>query len=151
LSAGHHAEYGPGRRPPHTLAPALVTCPDGTLRAVLGTMGGDSQPQILLQVIARLLWTGQSPGAAIGAPRWALRGGNRTGFDTWTDPDSVIVEVEAAAPPAWVEGLASRGHAVQAANGVPGTFGHAQLVQVEATGLAGVADPRAVVGAASGY
>ncbi|MGW4800097.1 gamma-glutamyltransferase family protein [Nonomuraea sp. NPDC004297] len=54
LRPGHPAEYGPGRRPPHTLAPALLTRRDGTLRAVAGTMGGDAQPQILLQVITRL-------------------------------------------------------------------------------------------------
>src|ERR671910_37068 len=47
LAPGHPAELSPGRPPPHTLAPALVTRPDGSLRAVLGTMGGDSQPQVL--------------------------------------------------------------------------------------------------------
>ncbi|RMH70783.1 MAG: gamma-glutamyltranspeptidase, partial [Actinomyces sp.] len=67
LVPGHPAEYGPGRRPPHTLSPALVTHPDGSLRAVLGTMGGDAQPQIVLQLLARLLAAGQDPGRAIGA------------------------------------------------------------------------------------
>lgn len=38
LVPGHPAEYGPGRRPPHTLAPALVTRPDGSLKGVIGTM-----------------------------------------------------------------------------------------------------------------
>src|SRR5205823_1054699 len=41
LEPGHPAEYGPRRRPPHTLSPALVTTADGKLRMVLGTMGGD--------------------------------------------------------------------------------------------------------------
>ena len=50
---GHPAEYAPGRRPPHTLTPGLVTNLDGRLAAVLGTMGGDSQPQVLLQLLAR--------------------------------------------------------------------------------------------------
>src|SRR5690606_24002736 len=48
LEPGHPAELAPGRRPPHTLAPVLVTGPGGGLRAVLGTMGGDSQPQVVL-------------------------------------------------------------------------------------------------------
>ena len=61
LEPGHPAEYGPGRRPPHTLSPALVTRPDGSLRAVLGTMGGDSQPQVVLQLLARLLARGPAP------------------------------------------------------------------------------------------
>src|SRR5262249_58882033 len=41
VAEGHPAEYGPGRRPPHTLCPALVTHPDRRLAAVLGTQGGD--------------------------------------------------------------------------------------------------------------
>ncbi len=52
LAPGHPAEYGPGRRPPHTLCPTLVTTPAGELRAALGTMGADSQPMILLQLLA---------------------------------------------------------------------------------------------------
>ncbi|WP_051815375.1 gamma-glutamyltransferase, partial [Glycomyces tenuis] len=32
LTPGHPAELAPGRRPPHTLVPALVTRPDGSLR-----------------------------------------------------------------------------------------------------------------------
>ena len=83
LEAGHPAELGPGRRPPHTLCPLLVTAPDGSLAATLGTMGGDGQPQILLQVLARLLRHGQQPAEAIGGGRWVLRRGG-SGFDTWT-------------------------------------------------------------------
>ena len=55
VEAGHPAEYAPRRQPPHTLTPALVTTLDGRLAAVLGTMGGDSQPQVLLQLLARAL------------------------------------------------------------------------------------------------
>src|SRR5262249_54532716 len=47
LEPGHPAEYGPGRRPPHTLCPALVTHAPGTLAAVLGTQGADGQPHHL--------------------------------------------------------------------------------------------------------
>ena len=73
LREGHPAEFRAGRRPPHTLCPAMATA-DGALRAVFGTMGGDAQPQILLQLAARLFHYGQSPAAAINAGRWALRG-----------------------------------------------------------------------------
>ena len=83
LRPGHPAEYGPGRRPPHTLSPALVTGPGGELRAVLGTMGGDSQPQVVLQMLARLLRSGEDPGTIIGAPRWVLGRDDGTGFDVW--------------------------------------------------------------------
>ncbi|MGC5167976.1 gamma-glutamyltransferase family protein [Luteimicrobium sp. DT211] len=145
LRPGHPAEYGPGRRPPHTLTPALVTRPDGSLRAVVGTMGGDSQPQLLLQVLARLLAGGATAGEAIGASRWRLDSG-ATGFDTWED--AVRVEVEHGSP--WADGLRERGHeVVEAAAGVG--FGHAHLIDVTDEGVrAGAADPRAVIGAASG-
>ena len=150
LRVGHPACYGPGRRPPHTLSPALVTDGAGSLRAAVGTMGGDSQPQILLQVLARHLHHGASAGAAISAPRWVLAG--RTGFDTWADPDGAAVLLEHGAPPAWADGLVARNHPVQQA--IPAqshTFGHAHLLAMTDAGWAGASDPRSIVGAALGY
>ncbi|MFG1942708.1 gamma-glutamyltransferase family protein [Nonomuraea sp. NPDC048826] len=145
LEPGHPAEYGPGRRPPHTLTPALVTRPDGSLRAVAGTMGGDAQPQILLQVITRLLRYGQTPGEAIAAPRW--RFGSGSGFDTWHGAGAPVVELEDGT--GWQDGLAALGHRVSPVPG--GAFGHAHLIEVLADGmLAGAADPRALTGAAIG-
>src|SRR5262249_57258946 len=140
-----------GRRPPHTLAPAVVTHPDGSLRAVIGTMGGDTQPQILLQLLARLLHHNQSAGSTIAAPRWALRQPAASGFDTWVDADATIVNVEGDAAADWAAGLRERGHDVEVVEGVTGTFGHAQLIEVAESGLAGAADPRTLVGAAVGY
>jgi gamma-glutamyltranspeptidase/glutathione hydrolase len=151
LEPGHPAEYGPGRRPPHTLSPAVVTRPDGDLRAVVGTMGGDTQPQILLQLLTRLLHHGQSAGTTIAAPRWALRQPASSGFDTWVDADATIVNVEDGADGDWSNGLRERGHEVEVVEGVTGTFGHAHLIEVIESGLAGAADPRALVGAAVGY
>lgn len=147
LVAGHPAEYGPGRRPPHTLSPALVTRPDGSLRAVLGTMGGDSQPHIIQQLLARLLVAGQEPGDVIGAPRIALAAGPH-GFSTWRG-DPQTVRVEAHVPDGWVDGLTDRGHAVERAGYDPAGFGHAQLITVREDGVrAGAADPRSMTGAA---
>ncbi|MDH2424430.1 gamma-glutamyltransferase [Sphaerisporangium sp. TRM90804] len=147
LEPGHPAEYGPGRRPPHTLVPVLVTRPDGSLRTVLGTMGGDSQPQITLQMVTRLLVAGQSPGQTITAPRWRV-GPGHTGFDAWVEPDEASVEVEHGGP--WAEGLRERGHR---APELPfgGSFGHAHLIEVRPDGvLAGAADPRALISSAAG-
>jgi gamma-glutamyltranspeptidase/glutathione hydrolase len=150
LEPGHPAEYGPGRRPPHTLCPALVTRPDGTLVAVLGTQGGDGQPQILLQVLARLLAAHQSPARAVGSARWVLTGTGQ-GFDTWTAPETVV-SLEHHAPPAWTEALTRRGYAVATAESFDHTFGHANLITVTPDGvLAGAADPRARIGAALGF
>ncbi|WP_246060053.1 gamma-glutamyltransferase family protein [Herbidospora galbida] len=145
LTEGHPAEYGPGRRPPHTLAPALITRPDGSLRTVVGTMGGDAQPQILLQLVTRLLVHDQTPGEIIDAPRWVL--GSATGFETWRSAEHVV-EVEDGAP--WESGLAERGHRTVRESYGDG-FGHAHLIDVLPSGvLAGATDPRARIGAALG-
>lgn len=148
LEAGHPAEYSPGRKPPHTLAPALVTRPDGTLRAVLGTMGGDSQPQVVLQMAARLLSGDQEPGDVVAAPRFVLSSGSDRGFDTWKASEQVV-RVEAHAPAAWAEGLTERGHRVEVAGVDPAGFGHAQVIEIRADGIrAGAADVRSMTGAA---
>ena len=148
LDPGHPAELAPGRRPPHTLAPALVTDAGGGLSAVLGTQGGDIQPQVLLQLLARMLVNGQSPAGAVDAPRWMLGDG---GFSTWNDGGPQVTTLEAGAPAAWARGLIARGHRVLPAE--PGTnFGHAQVIRMLPGGvLAGAADPRAITGAAVGW
>ncbi len=149
LRPGHPAELAPGRRPPHTLCPAMATR-DGELAAVFGTMGGDAQPQVLLQVAARLFAGGEGVADAIAAPRWALRG-PATGFDPWTGGRVPAVAVEGQAPAAWRTGLAARGHDVVAAPAFDSGFGHAHAIVVEPTGaFASAADPRARIGAAAG-
>jgi gamma-glutamyltranspeptidase/glutathione hydrolase len=152
LEAGHPAEYGPGRRPPSTLSPALVTRRDGSLRGPVGTMGGDTQPQIVLQILSRWLGDGEAPGKAIGAPRWGLarRGGH--GFDTWRADGELVVRVERDGPDHWIAGLEARGHQVEVIDELNPGMGHAHLIEVREDGtLAGAADPRAVVGSAQGY
>ncbi len=149
LEPGHPAEVAPGRRPPHTLSPLLVTRPDGELAGVLGTMGGDSQPQVLLQLLARLLHHGEEPGRAISAPRWVLAH-HGTGFDTWTGGGPDRVALESGCPAAWAPGLEGRGHAVQPLR--PGdNVGHAHAIIVTPAGTyAGASDARAGSGAAVG-
>jgi len=153
LHPGHPAELGPGRRPPHTLSPALVTGVDGRLEMVVGTMGGDAQPQVVLQLLARLLAGDATVEAAIAAPRWVLSGrppaGN--GFDTWDARGPVQVHVEAEAPAAWDVGLAERGHDVVRHPPFGYNVGHAHAIRVVGDGLDGGSDPRALIGAAAGY
>ena len=149
LEPGHPALYAPGRRPPHTLAPALVTRPDGALRLVLGTMGGDSQPQILLQLLHRILKLGQSPGAAVSAGRWVLApDGDADGFSTWLPGHGRKVLIEDPAS-GWASELAALGHVVEVAPAAG--FGHAHVIESTAAGtLAGAADPRSLIGTAAG-
>lgn len=149
LRQGHPAEFTPGRRPPHTLCPAIATS-NGALRAVFGTMGGDAQPQILLQVAARLFHYGQSPAVAVSAGRWALQG-PVTGFDTWTSGQAPTVTIEGHAPAEWLSGLAARGHQVESHPAYDSGFGHAHAIVIDADGLrVGAADPRTIVGTAAG-
>lgn len=148
LLAGHPAQFGPGRRPPHTLLPALARR-DGRVAAVFGTMGGDAQPQIVAQLAARLFAHGQPATVAVEAPRWVLRG-PVTGFDTWTAPSPPTVVVEDHAPEAWANGLVERGHDVDVQSGLFGGFGHAHAITVGPDGvLSAAADPRCVIGSAA--
>ena len=151
LEPGHPAEYAPDRRPPHTLSPALVTRRDGSLRGLLGTMGGDSQPQVLLQLLDRTLRLGEAPGRAVSAPRWIIGPDDHPpGFDTWQPGQRRRVIVEDPAT-GWQRPLRERGHAVSVLPDDPHLFGHAQAITVTEHGAyAGSADPRAVIGSAAG-
>ena len=151
LAPGHPAEYGPRRRPPHTLSPLAVTHGDGTLDTVMGTMGGDAQPQILLQLLARTLLAGEDPGAAVGAPRWSLTREPSTGFDVWEDSEPPIVALEHHAPSAWAEDLRRRGYQVRRNGASDRGFGHAQMIRVADDDiLCGAADSRSRDGACVG-
>jgi gamma-glutamyltranspeptidase / glutathione hydrolase len=136
-------------RPPSTLSPALATDPSGDLRTVFGTMGGDGQPQVVLQMAARLLQARQDPGASLTAPRFTLTAEGAGGFDTWQNRDQLIVALEEGS--GWVEGLVRRGHRVREDRWGVGLFGHANMIDVADGHLAGCADPRALTGAAAGY
>jgi gamma-glutamyltranspeptidase/glutathione hydrolase len=155
LEPGHPAEYGPGRRPPSTLAPVLVTRPDGGLRAVLGTMGGDGQPAVVLQMLVRLLHDRTSPGTVVASPRWVLSRQGAGGFDTWTHDAPLEVVLERDAPEGWADGLRRRGHLVRLAEPLDTAMGHAHAIEIDRRAddehRAGAADPRAVIGAAAGY
>jgi gamma-glutamyltranspeptidase/glutathione hydrolase len=152
VQSGHPAEVAPGRKPPHTLCPAVITRNDGSLFSVLGTMGGDAQPQIMLQIITRMLRHGQSrfPWDTVNAGRFALRG-PKTGFDTWTATSAPVVNVEGHAPDAWASGLADRGHAVERRGRFDSGFGHAHAIVMRDDGtMAGGADSRSIVGTCAG-
>ena len=142
LDPGHPAVLEGGVRPPHTLIPVLVLDPTGRVEAAVGTMGGRAQPQILAQVLLRLLH-GASPDAAVAAPRWIVP-------DARADdrPEAVLAEPEARA--ALEEGGGLPGHRVVVLGGHAEDTGHAQMVvAVEGMLLAG-SDPRADGGASAG-
>jgi len=63
----------PGKRPVHTLAPALVTTAQGVL--ALATPGADGQVQTLLQVLMAIRLQGSDLARAIAKPRWRSENG----------------------------------------------------------------------------
>ena len=155
LVPGHPAELSAGRRPPHTLSPMLATAPDGALTHLVGAMGGDAQPQIIVQLLARLLHAGQDPARAVSAPRLTLDAPSAGPFRLWWGDDLTVL-VESDAPPRWPGGLADHGHRVRAIGAFdPVAVGCAQIIAVEggAEGsrrLVGASDPRSPEGAAVG-
>jgi gamma-glutamyltranspeptidase/glutathione hydrolase len=72
FTAGANAA-APGKRPVHTLAPAMLNTPQGVL--ALATPGADGQVQTLLQVLMRLRIDGMDLATAIAQPRWRSENG----------------------------------------------------------------------------
>ncbi len=74
LDPKHPQVIAPGKRPFHTLAPSMVLHPDGSPYIVLGSPGGDGQPQTVVQVLNNILVFGMQPQAAIEARRLQANG-----------------------------------------------------------------------------
>jgi gamma-glutamyltranspeptidase/glutathione hydrolase len=131
----------PGRRPFHTLNPALATLKDGRVIAY-GTMGGDGQPQSQAAVFTRHVLFRQPLDKAIDAPRWLL---GRTWGSTITN-----LRMESRFDGNLVDRMMSAGHDVQVLDeAYSDTMGHAGAVVLHPDGtLEGAHDPRADGGAA---
>jgi gamma-glutamyltranspeptidase len=118
----------PGKRPAHTLAPCLVT-KAGDLAMSIGTPGTVGQTCSLAQLLTRMLACGETPAAAIAAPRWSVDFAGKLVLEEETAA-SVREAVQAAEPDAKVM---KRGWM---------TFGSIKLAAVTAEGYQGFADDR---------
>jgi oxamate amidohydrolase len=126
---------GPGRRPFHTLNPALARLADGRVMAY-GTMGGEGQPQTQAAVFTRYAMFGQGLQEAVTAPRWLLG-------KTWGD-DTTSLKLEAGFDPGLVAELERAGHEVETIPAFSDLAGHAGAVVLHESGLIEAAsDPRA--------
>lgn len=130
LEDGHPNQVAPNKRPYHTLTP-MMALTNGRLAFTIGTPGGDSQTQSLLQIVHNLLVFGMSPQEAIEAPRFRSSGGVSVSLE-----DRVPVSIQAS--------LSRLGHDLQIVQGWTATFGGAQMIYVDPeTGtLNAAADPR---------
>ena len=131
LDTGHPNEVAPGKRPYHTLSPLMALYPDGGFALTMGTPGGDSQTQSLLQIAHNMMLFGMTPQQAIEAPRFrSLRG--------------VSVAIEDRVKQEVLIELDSLGHSVQVIPGWTATFGGAQMIfyDPQTKVLTAAADPR---------
>ena len=134
LAEGALNALRPGRKPFHTLNPALALFKDGRVM-VYGTMGGEGQPQTQAAVFTRYARFGQELQAAVTAPRWLL---GRTWGATSTN-----LKLENRFAPGLVEAMRRAGHDVETVAPFSDSMGHAGAIVRHPSGvIEGAADPR---------
>lgn len=133
LRPGHPNELAPGKRPLHTLSPSLWTKGD-RIACLLGTRGGDYQPQLLLQVAVRSLRAGIEASEAQARPRWMIEP---------IDSGNPVVAVEAHTPPETIEYLRRLGHRISVRSEIQHGWGPVSLITIDENGKrTTAADPR---------
>lgn len=137
---GDPNQIGPGKRPRHTLTPAMALR-GGKPAYAYGTAGGDVQPFTMLQLSCNLLVFGMGPQGAVDAPRWAV-------IPPEPGPAGAIVGLEARFPASVAEELEALGYQIRmlSAFEIEANLGSvASVVQIdhERGILLGGADPRA--------
>ncbi|AQS86973.1 gamma-glutamyltranspeptidase [Neoasaia chiangmaiensis NBRC 101099] len=124
----------PGRKPFHTLNPALAELRDGSIMTY-GTMGGEGQPQTQAAIVARAVIAGMSLQHAITAPRWLLG-------RTWGEATTTL-KLEDRFPGDIVDALRTMGHDVEILPAFADAMGHAGAIRRYGDGtLEGACDPR---------
>ena len=113
LHEDHPNTFAPGKRPMHTIIPALGM-KNGRCEMSFGVMGAHYQPMGHVQIILNMLDYGMDVQQAIDSPRLFFEG--------------ETVEVETGTPKATIEGLRARGHRVDTAK-TP--WGGAQTIKID--------------------
>jgi gamma-glutamyltranspeptidase/glutathione hydrolase len=127
IAEGHPNEIGGGKRPMHTIIPAMAV-KDGLPSVSFGVMGGDHQPIGHAHVFANLVDYGMDAQQALDHPRLF-----------WGD-DGVLDAEEGT--PAWVcEALVAKGHQVRPVAS-PHGGGQAIVIDRDNGFLIGGSDPR---------
>ena len=134
LKPGRLRSLEPGRKPFHTLNPAMAALDDGRL-LVYGTMGGEGQPQTQAAVFSRYVWGGHNVRSAVAAPRWLLG-------RTWAE-QSTTLKLESRYSPTIIQGLRKLGHPVEVVADFDERMGHAGALVLHPGGwIEGGEDPR---------
>ena len=131
LETGHPNQIAPDKRPYHTLSPTMALYPSGEFAFTLGTPGGDSQTQTILQITHNMLVFGMTPQQAIEAPRFRSFSGLRLAIEDRVSEEALL-------------DLRQRGHLLNLVEGWTATFGGAHMIHHDPeTGvLTAAADPR---------
>ncbi len=146
LEKDHPNCLAPGKRPFHTIIPAMVTR-DARPVFVFGVMGGDMQPQGHVQVLMNWIDFGMNIQMAGDAAR-VRHDGSATPTGLPEDPPGGTVFVESGIPGNTVETLKKYGHAVKTGGSMGGYQGI--LIDWEKGVLHGATESRKD-GAALGY
>ena len=91
LEPGHSNEYQPGKRPFHTIIPAMVTRNNKPWLS-FGVMGGATQPQMHAQIIVNLIDFGMNLQEAGDAPRFIHSGSSSPTGALMKDGGSISLE-----------------------------------------------------------
>ena len=150
LDDTHANRLEPGKRPFHTIIPAMVTKNDKPWFC-FGVMGGDMQPQGHVQILVNMIDFGMNPQAAGDAAR-IRHGGSATPTGLPEDPPGGTVYLESGFPQETRDKLTELGHKLDKSAARSGSFGGYQgiLIDWENGVLFGATDSRKD-GAAVGY
>jgi len=137
LDPDHPNALAPRSRTLHTLMPGMILR-ERRAEVALGAMGGDGQPQTMVQLVQGLVDDGLDPQASVDRPRFVV---SAEASGAPLGP----VEIEAdGADEALIADLASRGHEVRLVEPRTPLMGWAQVIRRLADGsYEGGADPRA--------
>jgi gamma-glutamyltranspeptidase / glutathione hydrolase len=146
LDKNHLNCLAPGKRPFHTIIPALVT-KDGRPLFVFGVMGGDMQPQGHVQILVNWIDFGMNIQMAGDAAR-IRHEGSASPSGAAEATGGGVVFVESGIPAATVDSLQAKGHILNTG----GSFGGYQgiLIDWQRGVLQGASEARKD-GAALGY
>jgi gamma-glutamyltranspeptidase/glutathione hydrolase len=111
LDEAHANKLEPGKRPFHTIIPAMAT-KGGKPWFTFGVMGGDMQPQGHVQVLVNLIDFGMNVQQAGEAPR-VEHVGSATPTGRPGHPGGGVIRAEPGIPEDVVRELARRGHQVE--------------------------------------
>src|SRR5207302_2023081 len=111
LDETHANKLEPGKRPFHTIIPAMVT-KDGKPWFTFGVMGGDMQPQGHVQVLVNMIDFGMNVQQAGEAPR-VEHVGSATPTGRLGSPTGGTIQAEPGIPDDVIADLTRRGHKVE--------------------------------------